>query len=171
MVIADRSFQDRVARGKALEKQIFDAVAKMLEGTDYEIVSASQSADMHDKIDAYIRNKTNKKQLTVQIKGRETGKDIIFEIMKDIDKGIEGRDMKGKAQLYIAKTPSGIVAASVPMMKQAVRQHFEKNGYGNGKYIGFEVRVTSGRGDEKQRKLMGFFSPSRFGSKISDVFK
>lgn len=95
-------FQDlytRVQSGKVKEGIIINT----LKDKGFNITSATVSQDMHDKIDGWLDG--NK---PVQIKYRDTGDDILMEIIKPFAPNMvnnytfSGRDMRGKAEIYIS---------------------------------------------------------------------
>ena len=73
-MIASGRIQDRVVQGKKLEKAIFDKLCE----SGFNLQEPSNQDDMLKKVDAWL-NKDGKK-VGVQIKARETGNDLLFEV-------------------------------------------------------------------------------------------
>lgn len=80
----------RVKEGKKMEQQIIDS----MKAHGFAVTNATAQEDQYQKIDGWLDGQS------LQIKYRETGNDILFEVYKDWTKGIEGRDLCGKADLY-----------------------------------------------------------------------
>lgn len=115
----DNRFQginQRVTYGKGIEKQIFDNLV----ACGMELREPSSSEDMYDKIDGWWNR--GGKEVPIQIKYRDTGDDILFEVMKDYNRNIPGRDMVGKAVYYavLARTGGQIVVVEVAEAKQHI---------------------------------------------------
>jgi hypothetical protein len=127
----DNRFHDinkRVEYGKSIEKQIFDSLVNC----GLKLKEPSSQEDMYDKIDGWWETPSGIKPL--QIKYRDTGDDILFEVMKDYERGIPGRDMVGKAEFYAVLGRSGgkIVIVSVAEAKNLIstmKAAAEKEGY------------------------------------------
>jgi hypothetical protein len=173
-LIADISdYKSRVNAGKNKESKIISQLKKF--GVDIE--EPTPEEDMYDKIDGWINQ--NGKRTSVQIKFRESGDDILFEIMKDFDKGREGRDLIGKSELYLVVNRAGLgrllltseikklAKQFVKAVPQAIQQNPEKNSW---KGEGWEVKLTYDRATG-QRKLIGFFSPNIFSIQDKWQFK
>jgi hypothetical protein len=96
-------YATRIEAGKVVEQKILDALRKL----GHKIEPATASEDMHDKIDGWWIGKTNNQRYPLQIKFREGGDDIIFELVADLDRRREGRDLKSKAVLYIVANTRG----------------------------------------------------------------
>ena len=115
----DNRFQhidQRVEYGKGIEKQIFDSLIKC----GLKLREPSIGEDKHDKIDGWWTTASGEKP--IQIKYRDTGDDILFEVIKDVRLGIPGRDMIGKAEFYavLGKQNQRIVMVSVAEAKKLI---------------------------------------------------
>jgi len=162
-MLADKDFHTRVAAGKSKEAQIIDILRDKYK---MDIVPANEGEDKHDKIDAWLT--INGKKMAVQIKFREEGKtDIIFEIVKDLDKNILGRDLIGKADYYLVVDSFGegtmIDAALIKSMAEQVRKALmpvfhRKNIWGTQDY---QVHITVDK-SSGNRKMMMFVNPNKF---------
>ena len=133
-------FQDREQRvdyGKSIEKKIFDSLVKC--GLRLEPVTSSE--DKYSKIDAYWVTPNGKK--AVQIKYRDTGDDIGFEVMLDYYGGVVGCDMKGRAEFYAVLNRAGntIVMVRVAEAKAIINQMVQDAENG-----GFDDRGTYHKG-------------------------
>lgn len=116
----DNRFQaknQRVNYGKGIEKQIFDNLV----ACGMKLREPSNSEDMYDKIDGWWDQNGNEEPL--QIKYRDTGDDILFEVMKDYHQKVPGRDMVGKAIYYAVLARSGgqIVVVEVAEAKKLIQ--------------------------------------------------
>jgi hypothetical protein len=87
----------RVKAGKKMEQRIIDS----MNSAGIIVTPATAQEDMYQKIDGWLDGQS------LQIKYRETGNDILFEVYKDWIKGIEGRDLCGKADLYACVNLAG----------------------------------------------------------------
>lgn len=166
--VANR-FQPLAARvdfGKGIEGQIFDALVKC----GMKLRKATAKEDMYDKIDAWWN--TGSGEEAVQIKYRDTGEDLLFEVMKDYYRKIPGRDMIGKATYYAVLRRNGeIVVVSINEAKKIIQnalnmiqqQGFDQNNTfkipaGNS-FAFFRIRPDPRSG---QDKLMAYIPISAF---------
>jgi len=156
----DNRFQDydaRVQYGKSIEQQIFDSLV----GCGLKLRPPSTTEDKYDKIDGWWDTGAGVKP--IQIKYRDTGDDILFEVMKDYDRRVPGRDMIGKAEFYavLSKTGGKIVMVNVAEAKQLIEdmvRDAEAGGFderGNYRQGGAMLRI---RPDPRtnQDKLMAY---------------
>ncbi len=109
----------RVKEGKKMELRIIDS----MKAAGFMVAPATEQEDKYQKIDGWLDGQS------LQIKYRETGDDILFEVYKDWTKGIEGRDLCGKADLYACINRSGqgvivktaqikdLIKAALPIVK------------------------------------------------------
>jgi hypothetical protein len=163
MNVRFQDLKNRVAYGKSIEKQIFDGLVKC--GLKLEEPTTGQ--DIYDKIDGWWITGGAKKP--IQIKYRDTGEDILFEVEKDIDNGIPGRDMIGKAEYYAVLNKMGgtIVMVRVSEAKEIIykmQEQARKFGFddrGNFRMGGAMLRV---RPDPRsgQNKLMAYIPIKMF---------
>jgi len=67
-------------------------------------------------------------KLAVQVKQRvQTGDDILFEVKKDFDKDIIGRDIKGDSQIYVVANRKGQIGVfETAKLKQKISELLEK---------------------------------------------
>lgn len=98
-------YNSRVNYGKMIESKIIQVIQNL----GFDIKSSSKYEDIYDKIDAYILFKDKSKNAfiwrSLQIKYRFKERYILLETLFISEKNKEniklnGRDMKGKAQLY-----------------------------------------------------------------------
>lgn len=156
-----QSFHSRVDYGKSIEKQIFDSMVDC----GFDLKPATTSEDMHDKIDGWW--KRNGLGSPIQIKYRDTGDDILFEVLKDYKKNIPGRDMVSKAKYYAVLDKAGrrINIVNVDEAKSLIRkalQSVEKEGFdmnGNFRMGRLMLRVRNDP-SSGQEKLMAFIPVS-----------
>lgn len=155
----DNRFQhinQRVEYGKGIEKQIFDSLTTC----GMKLRPASDKEDMFDKIDGWWMTKSG--EFPIQIKYRDTGDDILFEVMKDYRAGIAGRDMIGKAKFYAVLNRTGkifiVSVAEAKSIIETMRANAEKDGFDpNGNYR-MGAAMLRLRPDPKsgQEKLMAY---------------
>jgi hypothetical protein len=161
----DNRFQginQRVTYGKGIEKQIFDNLV----ACGMKLREPSSSEDMYDKIDGWWDRGGNEEP--IQIKYRDTGDDILFEVMKDYHRNIPGRDMIGKAVYYavLARTGGQIVIIEVAEAKQRIQdamQAAEQEGFDQrGNYRTRDGIMLRVRQDPQsgQEKLMAYIPVS-----------
>jgi hypothetical protein len=89
--------QQRVNSGKRIEASILDA----LRAYGWNVEGATRQNDMFDKIDGFWNDNGRKVPLQVKYRDKASGNDIFMEVKKDYLKNIPGRDMNGKAELYV----------------------------------------------------------------------
>jgi hypothetical protein len=115
-------FRTRVERGKGVEDRIKEALA----ANGIKVTGATSGQDMYDKIDGFIDGKA------IQIKYRDSGDDILYELVKPHDQTLSlqhnikfnpGRDYRGKAVYYVVMTRDGkIYIIPVQHIKGALMQ-------------------------------------------------
>jgi len=104
-------FNTRVMRGKNVEQKIKDALSSV----GIVIRPAGRNADMYDKIDGYLIDGS-----PVQIKYRDTGLDILFELIKPfditspLDNQPRGKDYRSKAVWFFILDPTGKTIYQIP---------------------------------------------------------
>jgi hypothetical protein len=99
-MIATKSTRERVEEGKRVEQAI---IAK-LNQIGMKIYEPTSSEDLLEKVDCWYINKKGTK-VGIQIKYRESGKDLLFEVYDTFfdfnsPKNKMGRDMIGRAKEY-----------------------------------------------------------------------
>ena len=152
-------YNTRVTLGKSRELEIID----FLRSKGYNIHEPTAQNDMKDKIDGFILPKAGGK-LSFQLKQRESGSDIIYEIIKDWDRDIEGRDLQSKAQLYIVVDRHGKLnifnAAEIKTKAKELLALADANP-NDQQGTGWEMKFRKDAA-HSQVKLVAFFSPSLF---------
>jgi hypothetical protein len=154
----DNRFQNkdqRVQYGKGIEKQIFDSLV----ACGLKLRPASEQEDMYDKIDGWWNTGTGEQP--IQIKYRDTGNDILFEVLKDYDRGIPGRDMIGKAVYYAVLINGQISIVQVAEAKQLIQQAVkmgQQRGLETGDFVMSNGLTLKVRPDPRsgQNKLMAY---------------
>ncbi len=166
-MLNELAYQDRVQMGKVVEKEILDVLRK--HGMVIEEPTAAE--DMQDKIDGWLIK--DGQRIPIQVKFREGGDDIIFEIVKDIDRRTIGRDMASKAELYAVMNTANMIRlfAVAELKKMAVTvRDFILGELGNGSVktewgskTACQVKLTVDK-RHGNRKLMAFFNPKMLKS-------
>lgn len=167
-MLAGLDYDQRVDAGKRVEKKILDA----LRAKGIKIEDPTSSQDMHDKIDGWWLGKNNNQKYPVQVKFRQSGDDILFEIVKDFNRNIPGRDMKSKSVLYLVADRNGRTRLfhTEPIKKKAqdilkmVQDELKQNPRqdrwsGNGWQAKMQYDARDGN-----KKLMAYFSPNSFNA-------
>lgn len=158
-------YNTRISAGKVVEKSILDGLRKR----GIKIDNPSESEDKYEKIDGWwIDSKQRRHPL--QVKFRQSGDDILFELTKDIDKKIVGRDLKSKATLYLVANRSGTtrlfftkpIKEKAEQLLKTVEDDLKKEPHktqwsGNGWEVKLQIDRAHG-----QRKLVAYFKPNLF---------
>jgi len=162
MLATITNYADRIAAGKATEKVILDALRKQ----GVVIEDATPEEDSDDKIDGWIVK--DGIRYALQVKFRETGDDILFEVVKDLEKNIPGRDSVSKAHYYLVVDRAGTARLFLiaPIKKLALQlltivQGLWRTGKTRWKGIGWELKITIDRANG-HTKLMAYFNPGKF---------
>lgn len=117
-----QNFDQRVAYGKNIEALI---IKSLVDNFGWQIKPASANDDMVGKIDGYIL-RADKRMMAhlptqntpIQVKYRDSGSDLLMEVVKPwsidmIDMPIQqimtGRDMVGRAMIYVCLDPTGSI--------------------------------------------------------------
>jgi len=164
-----QSYSDRVNYGKGIEGQIY----KNLEGCGFKLRKPTTAEDKYSKIDGWWNDGTQEHPL--QIKYRDSGDDLLFEVMKDYYGNIPGRDMVGQATHYAVLSKDGkiirvvLVADAKKIINQMV-QGVESKGWPKDKT--YRMPVEGGLAMLRIRpdpstgveKLMAYIPPSALKS-------
>lgn len=165
-MIADiPDYTQRIQAGKKVEFAVLNALRAM----GHQIEPPTPEQDKVEKIDGFwIGSKGGR--FPLQLKVRESGDDIIFEVIKDIDKNIDGRDLKSMAYVYIVSDTRGRARMYLtePIKKKAeelktmalrdlANDPFKTKWFGEG----WEMRMQIDRA-HGQRKLVAYFQPEMF---------
>ena len=167
--ISSMSYMDRVRRGKGVEERIKEILRSM----GMNITDPTSEEDMHQKIDGFIDGKP------IQIKYRDSGDDILYELVKPHDprftlqqniKANPGRDLRGKAVSYIVLSRDGSKIYIIPVthiktiLSQAAREYSNQpltRAFRSS--MGIEFRPLSDPSDGRL-KINAFIPPRVFGS-------
>jgi len=155
------NYGDRISAGKETEAKILNALRKM----GQQISDPTPEEDKYKKIDGWWDLKGTKRP--VQVKFRETGDDILFELVKDIDRNIDGRDLISEADLYLVvnreflskpiKEKAKEILAIVE--KDRAQSPFKVNWWGTDWQVKLQIDRAHG-----QRKLVAYFKPELFNA-------
>lgn len=156
------NYKKRINAGKKIEQILII----QLKQRGVLIDCSTENDDMYEKIDAwiYIQNKKH----SVQLKIRENGDDIIFEIMKDIDRCIIGRDFLCKAYYYLLVDSMGnaklfrtdCIKKMINELVESVKLEY-KYGKKFWKGMGWEIKITIDKATGN-KKLMAYINPYLF---------
>ena len=100
MLATIANYDERISKGRYIESQILKNLNDRVQSRGVKFEEPTEREDIESKIDAWLINPSNKKY-SVQVKYRETGDDIIFEVIKDTNRWLDGRDMLSVSQLYL----------------------------------------------------------------------
>ena len=126
IVCKNLSRDERLMHGWKAEDEIIAVLQKMVGPFRRPKGGQVSFADTQEKIDGYLTFPTGK-ELSVQIKTRQSGGDILVEVWKDYERGAEGRDMKSKAAVYVVRDLSGrLIMVRTEHVKSKVYQLIEE---------------------------------------------
>jgi hypothetical protein len=185
--ISENEYDDRVVYGKSIEKLILDKLSNQ-----FTIAEATDEEDIYDKIDGYIVGKDDT-YTPLQIKYRETGDDIIFEVafMDKYNKKdtivpreisshtLNGRDMIGHSSVYACLSQDGCsiwmcetqaIKNKAKAMAMRLYEQFLSTKRTSYKDPYGEVRITTDR-STGIRKIMFFAKPSTFAKRTVTLHK
>lgn len=169
MIATITDYNKRVEAGRKVESQIFNALRILLPKHGIKIEEPTAEEDRRSKIDAWLTTSEGKR-FSLQIKYRESGDDIIFEVVKDISDWTPGRDLISVADLYLVvdREKTGRLFRTGPIKREATRLlEIAKQDLTTSpnKVIwigsGYELRLTTDHA-HGNTKLMAFFHPSKF---------
>lgn len=164
-MLANSNYSDRVDSGKRVEKKILDSLRQK----GYKILDPTAQEDMKDKIDGWWIDKQGN-EYPVQVKFRQSGDDILYELTADVDRKIEGRDLKSKADLYLVSDRSGttrmFLTKPIKEKAKSILSDIQKDLQINPRKTnwegsGWQVRVQYDRNDG-HKKIVAYFSPRLF---------
>ena len=159
------NYDDRIRAGKGLEANVLNNLRNM----GYKIKDPTAQQDKFDKIDGWWVGKGGK-EYPLQVKVRETGDDVLFELMSDLDRNKLGRDMVSSAILYVVKNRSGKTRMfRTDDLKQTakkilndilkdIQKEPNKTRWTGG---GWEAKIQIDRADGR-KKLLAYFNPLSF---------
>jgi len=162
-MLNDRTPYERVVVGKAVEREIIE----FLRTKGLHISPSSVGEDEHGKIDGWLV--WNGEKEPIQIKFREGGNDVIFEILRDIDKMLVGRDMESKATIYIVMDTYSTIrmfrvddlkSHAKVLQKYVLDEHKifpKKVNWGRREQCSVKITIDKANG---KRKLMAYFNPT-----------
>jgi len=165
--VRDKPMHERLAYGKAAEKEIIQHIEKMVGPFKW----AEEFADCVEKIDGWLQF-PNGTELSVQIKSRQTGDDIAVEVWRDFETETEGRDMKTKADIYIVRSRCGkiflIYSRDIKDKVFALIEEWDASGsqFDSGWFKGTHGSLKLERGDNSRFKVVAFISPVPFGNRF-----
>ena len=165
MLATTTDYSTRIHAGKQVEHKII----AQLRAKGMTIHDPTPEQDKYDKIDG-IGVSPSGKNFSIQIKFRETGDDILFELVSDLDKKKPGRDIISKADLYIVADRNGTTRMfyTAPIKEKAkeilaaAEKDLTENPYktrweGNGWEAKMQWDHASGA-----RKIVAYFDPRSF---------
>lgn len=164
-MIADNPYAQRVETGKRIERSIIEALRKK----GYKIEDPTPHQDMIDKIDGWWIGPQGGRY-GVQIKYRQRYDDILYELIKDVDRRILGRDFRSTADVYLVANERGITRMYLlqPIKQKAIElknlaekdlAEDPKKDYWRGP--GWDMHLLYDRA-EKTKKVIAHFSPWLF---------
>lgn len=161
------NYSDRIQAGKQVEYSILNGLRQK----GIKIENPTDQQDKYDKIDGWWVDVKGRKH-PVQVKFRQSGDDILFELIKDVDRDIPGRDIISKATLYLVADRSGTTRLfhTQPIKDKArqilntVEQEMEtdpqKTEWDG---LGWQAKLQVDRA-HGQRKVVAYFKPTLFNA-------
>lgn len=169
MNLSTETMDERVRKGKELEVLVIKNLSRQLSYIGCKILDATDSEDKYDKIDRWIITAKGTK-LSLQLKVRQTGDDMIYEMVKNLETGEEGRDLKCRADLYLYVDRNGkgwmykvptIKTAAKTLLEQVTKDLAANPAQTEWNAPTYEVKVTTDN-FHGNTKLMAYFSPTHF---------
>jgi len=169
-MLSTSNFAARIAKGRALEALIVSNLTPQLATIGCKVLEVTADEDIYKKLDRWIVTAKGTR-LSLQIKGRvESGDDLIYEVIKNIDTGEEGRDLKCNADLYLFVDRNGkgwmyklsTIKTAVKTLLEQVRKDLSENPSQTDwdlPKVTLNIRHDNYHGN---RKLMAYFSPTYF---------
>ena len=171
---------DRVKVGKCREGQIIEALRTQ---AHLPLFASNSDEDNVDKVDCWLGN------VPVQVKYRETGKDLLFEVFDtwhgwDSGHNKIGRDMFGKAVKYavllndrktVVVVPTALAKTVIHRMMDSAKivwPHLKGNTFKyNTHGLTLELKAQRDPGDQRQ-KMIAYIPPEYFAAeKASKTYK
>lgn len=165
MLANTSNYNDRIQAGKKVELNILNALRQK----GIKIDPPTSHEDMVDKIDGWWIGKSDSRH-PVQVKFRQSGDDILFELVKDLDRKIKGRDIISKSTLYLISNRSGttrlfhakpIKNKSEELVKMIDSDLIKNPNKTEWSGNGWQVKIQYDRADG-HRKLVAYYSPNMF---------
>jgi len=175
-------FQDigqRIEYGKVIEARI----KRVLEQEyGWQIADVTTREDKYEKVDGLVRQADQRVPVPLpaymQVKYRDTGDDLLLEVVwelpagaerMDIDELLTGRDMRGKAQIYVNLNQAGnlIRVRSAEEAKNIARMMLEQllaSGRQSLRVGSNEIKIVKDPRDQRL-KVNAFISPESFSWK------
>lgn len=166
MLATITDYAERVRQGKLKEASIIDA----LRGAGFKLTLPTPYEDIKFKVDGWIIDDFGERH-PLQIKLRENGDDIIFEITKDLDLNLTGRDMLCRSEYYFVVDSHGMgrlfltgpIKRFATKVEEIVKNDLSVNAkkeFWRGRN-GWEAKITRDRASGN-KKLMGYFATDLF---------
>jgi hypothetical protein len=171
-MLADKDHNARVEGGRKVEQFVIDKLIK----SGFNTTKASDSDDMIKKVDVWLKTKGEK--VGIQIKFRETGNDILFEVFDTFydfhdGRNKKGRDMIGEAKKYAVLINNKIVIVDKQEAKDVIEEMVQEarcNGWskkGETSTLfyddrGFELQLKMTRDHADGRRKMVAFIPKDY---------
>ena len=125
-MLANQDARQRVDAGKKVEQKIIEILNK----AGLNLSNPTNSEDILNKVDAWVDNGKNGKT-GIQIKFRETGNDLLFEVY-DTFVGFNhpnnklGRDLKGDAKLYAVLIKQKILMVEKRQAEEVIQEMLDE---------------------------------------------
>jgi hypothetical protein len=170
-MLADKDNNERIQSGKKVESFIIERLNK----SGLALSKASDYDDMLKKVDVWIGK--GKEKVGVQIKFRETGSDILFEVYDTFydfndSRNKLGRDMTGDAKKYAVLINKKIVIVEKSEAKQVIDDMIldarcngwkEKTIYHRERGLELQLKLTKDHADGR-KKIVAFIPVEYFKS-------
>lgn len=167
MLATITNYQDRIKQGKRVEHLILANMRTRNPSIKFDEPTVNE--DCNAKIDAWLVNPKGTRY-SVQVKYRETGDDILFEVVKNTATWELGRDLQSVAQLYLVVNREGTArlfwTAPLKALAQKLMEQAKQDLTDNPNRVlwadkNFEMKHTTDHA-HGNRKLVAFFNPRYF---------
>lgn len=119
-VDASLPYQTRVIKGKAKEARIIQAMASQCGLT---VRRGTQREDTKLGIDCHV--KMHGKEISTQIKARQSGDDVEYEVLADVYSEKPGRDTRVQAELYAVVSRGKLILIKSRDVRQAIKDLYD----------------------------------------------
>ena len=174
-----QDFGSRVQYGKMIEERIIRVLQNEY---GWKVSPVSSKEDKYDKVDGLVQKADEQVPINLpaymQVKYRDTGNDLLLEVVWELPNGanqlnpeqlLTGRDMKGKAQIYVSLNQAGNLirvrsAQEAKEISKSMLTELLASGRKSFRQGANEIRIVTDPRD-KRTKVNAFLSPDSFSWK------
>ena len=158
------AYATRVRAGKELEFEVIRQLVEMGHYVEIRVGEDGEIDDMKEGIDCWLLMDDGKLH-AVQIKVRQTGDDIIYELYYDKDTKSDGRDVKGRSEFYLVVDTQGVGTMIrtdlIRDMEPMLRAAYDEGNMRSRKWMLFEKTEEGDINDAgvERVKLLAYIKP------------